>query len=117
MDSTYSPEKLRTLLFPWRQRRAAEQAAGELARHCRAELWRRIWQHAAGMSPAELRGYARARAAGLVAAEADRLLGQRRLRPAMRGHALATAVDQAVKMAVRDALGNPPPENARTIAA
>ena len=69
------------------------------------------------MSLAELRGYARAQAAGLVAAEADRVLGRRHLRPPMRDRVLAAGVDQVVNMAVRDALSGPAADAARPIAA
>ncbi len=117
MDSTYLLENLLALLFPWRQSRLVAQAGGELARQCRADLCRRVGRRAAGMSLAELRGYARAQAAGLVAAEADRVLGRRHLKPATRDRVLAAGVNQAVNMAVRDALSGPPPAAARTIAA
>ena len=72
---------------------------------------------AAGMSLAELRGYARAQAAGLVAAEADRVLGHRHVRPPVRERVLAAGVDQVVNMAVRDVLCGLPVAAARPIAA
>lgn len=87
-----------------------------MARECRAELWRRIRWNAADMSPAELRGYARAQASGLVTAEAERILDQHRVRPEVREQALAAAIQQVVNMAVRDVLSEPAPMAARTAA-
>jgi hypothetical protein len=116
MDVTYLPASW-LCLFPWRLRRLVAQTGGELARQCRAELWHRVCRRAGQMSLAELRGYARAQAAGLVAAEADGLLGPRHLRQPQRERVLAAAIDQAVNMALRDALRAPPAEAARPLAA
>jgi hypothetical protein len=104
-------------LFPWRQARLAEQAGGEVARLCRADLWRRICWGVRGMSVAETRGYARAYAAGFIAAEVDQVLGRHALNPTLRARAMAWGVDQLVAMAVRDALGEAPPAEARPLAA
>ncbi len=102
MNSIYLPESV-LRLFPWRRRRLVAQMGGELARQCRADLWHRVCGLACGMSLAELRGYARAQAAALVAAEAEDALGRCRLRQPLRERVVAAGVDQAVSMAVRDA--------------
>ncbi|MEN6459389.1 MAG: hypothetical protein ABFC63_10720 [Thermoguttaceae bacterium] len=107
MDSPFLPESLLSLLFPRRQRHAVDQAGGELARQCRADVWRRLRLHALEMSPAELRGYARACAGELLAAEAERILDARFLRPLMRERVLGAAMDQVIPMAVRDVLSEP----------
>ncbi len=117
MDSTCLPENLLAVLFPWRRERLVAQTGDELARQCRADLWRRLCRRGGGMSLAELRGYARAQAAGLVATEADRVLGRRHFQPLMRDRVLAAGVDQVVNMAVRDVLSGPPVDTARPIAA
>ncbi|MEN6449958.1 MAG: hypothetical protein ABFC96_05670 [Thermoguttaceae bacterium] len=116
MDAKFLPENVSFRLFPWRRARTADQAGGEIARQCRADLWRRLRPVADGMSPAELRGYARAQATSLVEFEADRLLERHCLRTSMRDRVLAAGIDQVVTMAVRDVLSDPLPI-ARAIAA
>jgi hypothetical protein len=104
-------------VFPWRKTYLAEQAGGEIARLCRAELWRKICPGIGSMSVAEIRGYARAHAAGLITAEVDQVLGRHSLNLALRAPVTAVGIDQLVSMAVRDALGEAPLADARPLAA
>ncbi|QDU93252.1 hypothetical protein [Lignipirellula cremea] len=57
------------LLNPWRGRRQLTELSEKLACDCRHQVWQRIVNRAGGMSPAESRGYIRARAAVVVKRE------------------------------------------------
>jgi hypothetical protein len=104
-------------LFPWRLARLAEQVGGEVARECRADLWRRVRRETADMSVPEARGYARAQAAALAAAQVDEALARRSLDTALRARVLESSIDQLVNMAVRDALHEQSPADTRSLAA
>ena len=108
---------LLTIFSPWSQLRLVEQAGGEVARECRADLWQHIRRQVAGMSAPEIRGYARAWAVGFTDVEVDQVLSRRSLKPSLRVRVLASGVDQLVSMAVRDALSDESPSEARTLAA
>jgi hypothetical protein len=92
------------ILFPWHQITVVERVAGEVARECRGELWRKVQSRAADMSVAEIRGYVRARAAALVAAEVQRPVASAPLEPALRTAIAERAVEQLVNLVVRDVL-------------
>jgi hypothetical protein len=117
MNAISLPNSLYALLFPWSRARLVEQVGGEVARECHAELWQRVRRQVAGMSTPELRGYARAHAAGVAAARVDEVLERRSLKPRLRGRVLASGIDQLVNMAVRDALIDESPAEARRLAA
>jgi hypothetical protein len=69
------------------------------------------------MSIAEMRGYARAQAAGYVDDEVERALYRRHLKPSLRGRIADAAVEQLVGMLVHDFLSSIPPANTNTMAA
>jgi hypothetical protein len=117
MSPTSLPNSLCTLLFPWSRARLIEQVGGEVARECRAELWNRVRRQVAGMSAPELRGYVRAHAAGVAAAQVEVVVERRSLKPGLRARVLASGIDQLVSMAVRDALIEESPLEARPLAA
>ena len=117
MNPTAIRNALLTTLFPWHQARLIEQAGGEVARECRADLWKRVRQPTLGMSTPEIRGYARAYAAGFAATHVDQVLDHRSLKPALRLRVLASGIDQLVGMAVRDALSDETTADARPLAA
>jgi hypothetical protein len=117
MHSTLLQNALWTLSFPWHRTRWIQQAGGEVARECRAELWQRVRQSALGMSAPELRGYARAHATVVAATQVDQVLARRSLRPSLHGPVLASSVDQLVAMAIHDALSEIAPAEARPLAA
>jgi hypothetical protein len=94
-----------------------EQAGGEVARECHAELWQRVRRQVAGMSVPEIRGYVRAHAAGVAADQVEVVLSRRALKPALGSRVLASGIDQLVSMAVRDALIDESPAEARPMAA
>jgi hypothetical protein len=116
MNSTLQNALLATL-FPWRQIRLVEQAGGEIARQCRADLWKRVRRQTMGMSTPEIRGYARAYAAGIADTQVDQILGRHLLKPALRLRVLASGIDQLVGMMVRDALNDDVAADARPLAA
>jgi hypothetical protein len=116
MNLDYS-SNLFAFLFPWQQTRLVEQVGGEAARECRADFWQRVAPRVAGMSVAEVRGYVRALAEGVVAAEVDQAINRRRLNPALSPRVVAAAVDQLINLAVRDALSDAAPPAVRPLAA
>jgi hypothetical protein len=91
-------------VFPRFRARLVELAAGELARECRADLWRQIRFSSVGMSTPEIRGYARARANVVAADHVDEVLDHLLLGQSLRAGVLATGVEELARMAVRDAL-------------
>jgi hypothetical protein len=104
-------------LFPWCRARLVEQAGGEVARQCRAELWQRVHRQVACMSVPEIRGYVRAHAAGMAAAQVDEVLSRRSLKPSLGSRVLASGVDQLVSLTIRDALIGEPATEVRPLAA
>jgi hypothetical protein len=86
--------------------RLIEQAAGEVARQCRDDLWKRLWHKTSGMSAAEIRGYARAQASMIVEECIDPILAGRSILHSQRARVVASSIDQLVAMAVRDALSD-----------
>jgi len=117
MNPTAARNALLTTLFPWYQTRLIEQAGGEVARECRADLWKRVRRQTVGMSTPEIRGYARAYAAGFAATHVDQVLDHHSLKPALRLRVLASGIDQLVNMAIRDALSDESTADARPLAA
>ena len=69
------------------------------------------------MSVPELRGYVRAHAAGIAAAQVEQVSKPPFSKPALHDRVLASGVDQLVSMAVRDALTEESPAEARSLAA
>ena len=117
MNLTKLPNSLCMVLFPWSRARLVDQAGGEVARQCRAELWQRVHRQVAGMSVPEIRGYVRAHAAGIAAAQVEEVLSRRSLKPTLGTRVLASGVDQLVSMTIRDALIGEPSAEARPLAA
>jgi hypothetical protein len=117
MNPSSHPNSLFAFLFPWSKARLVEQVGGEVARECRAELWQRVRRQVAGMSVPELRGYVRAHAAGIAAIQVEQVLERRSLKPRLRARVLASGIEQLVSMAVRDALIEEVPLEARPLAA
>jgi hypothetical protein len=117
MNPTAPSHTFLTLLFSWSKARLIEQVGGEVARECHNQLWQRVRRQVAGMSVSEIRGYVRAHAAGIAAAEVEEVLDRRSLKSAMGARVLASSVDQLVSMAVRDALAEESSADARTLAA
>jgi hypothetical protein len=104
MHPTFTFRHVIGLLFPWRNARLVEQAAGEVARQCQSDLWRLVCRHLGRLSIAEIRGYVRARAGDCVEAEVDSVLTRRQLEPSLRARVLASAIDQLILMTVRNLL-------------
>ncbi len=98
------------MLLPWLRTRLVEQAGGEVARECRAELWLRVRRQVAGMSVPEIRGYVRAHAAGIAVPQVEAVLRRRSLKSSLGTRVLAAGIDQLVSMTVRDALIGEPAE-------
>jgi hypothetical protein len=117
MSSISLCNSLCTLLFPWFRARLVEQAGGEVARECRAELWRRVHRQVASMSVPEIRGYVRAHAAGIAAAQLDAVLTRRSLKPSLGSRVLASGIDQLVSLTIRDSLIGELPAEVRPLAA
>ena len=105
------------ILFPWHNGGLVKQVAGEVARQCRAGLWRRVYPHAANMSIAQIRGYVRSHAAGCVDEEVSCSLSRRRLNPALHRRVTDAAVDQLILMLAHDILCGQLPVYTRPMAA
>ncbi len=116
MNTRIFPASLLACLFSHGRRRV-EQIGGEVARQCRVALWRRVSHAAFGMSVAELRGYARAQAGDLAAAEVEISLGRHRLRESVREPILMAGIEQLVELIVHDAVAEESWSAARPIAA
>jgi hypothetical protein len=104
-------------LFPWTRTRVVEQAGGEVARECRAELWQRVHRQVAFMSVPEIRGYVRAYAASIAAPQVEEVLSRRELTPSLGSRVLAVGIDQLITLTIRDALMGEPITEARPLAA
>jgi hypothetical protein len=105
------------MLFPWHRSQLVERIGGEVARQCRADLWRQVSCHLGGMTAAEVRGYVRAYATEIVAVETDWALNRHRLGPAYRARVVESGIEQIVAMIVRDALRAAAPAEVRPLAA
>jgi len=117
MNSRIFPASLLSCLFFYRRSRRIEQIGGEIARQCRVALWRRVSGLAFDMSTAELRGYARAQAGDLAAAEAEISLARHRLRDSFREPILVAGIEQLVELIVHDAVGEQSWNASRPLAA
>ncbi len=117
MNTHLFPASLLARMFFRGRRHRIEQIGGEIARQCRVALWRRVSQAAFDMSAAELRGYARAQAGDLAAAEAEISLERHRLRESFREPILMAGIEQLVELIVHDAVGEQSWNAARPIAA
>ncbi|MCE5302163.1 MAG: hypothetical protein LLF97_03520 [Planctomycetaceae bacterium] len=98
----------------WRNARLVEQAASQIVDQCRDDLWQRMRQPAATMSPPEIRGYVRALAMGVVCEQLSR---ENQLKPALRGRVAEAAVDQLIGLVVHGALSGALPAKPATMAA
>jgi len=105
------------LLFPWQNRRLAEQIGGQLARECRADIWQCRHQRLAMMSIAAIRGYVRAEGGERLASKIDHILPRQNLKPALRKRVLDAATDQLIGMVLRDVLAGVTPIGQRSLAA
>jgi hypothetical protein len=106
------------LLFPWHRASLIERIGGEVARQCRADLWRQVCRHLGGMSAAEIRGYVRAHATEMVTVETDWALSRHRLGPAYRPRVAEAGIEQVVAMIGRAARRLAAPQiDARPLAA
>jgi hypothetical protein len=117
MNASAIKNALLVLVSPRYRDRLVAQAGGEVARCCQADLWGRVRRPAQRMSTPELRGYARAHAAPVAGAQVDQILVVRGLSPALRVRVLASSIDQLVAMAIRNALSDDAPAEARPLAA
>jgi hypothetical protein len=108
---------LLNLLVPWHNRHLVDQLGGQLARECRGDLWQRGQRCLGSMTIAAVRGYARARASGCMAAKADQMLTERHLKSTLRARVIDAAVEQLVGMVVHDVLTGQLPADERSMAA
>jgi hypothetical protein len=117
MRSKFPTNGVLQFLFPWRQAHFVKQAAGDVVQQCRADLWQRVDRRTANMSLSEIRGYARALAAGFVADQLDHSLCCHGLKPALRSRVADAAVDQLIGMVVHGILSGALPANTKPMAA
>lgn len=117
MQPNFSLENLLDLLFPWHNRRLAEQIGGEVARECRSDLGWPSFGSTGNMSIAAIRGYMRARSAAWIERKVEEVLFRRRCNPALRERVVDSAISQFVGMVVRDILLGELPIGERSMAA
>ena len=104
MSPKHFVDNILGVLFPWYDAYSVTQVAGEVARECRAGLWKRVHLRLANMGIAEIRGYVRAYAAGCVGLEVRQVAERRNLRQGLYARVTDAAVDQLVSMIARDVL-------------
>jgi hypothetical protein len=104
-------------LLPWHRNHLVDQLAGEVARRCRADLWQRMGWRVNTMSVSEIRGYARAHAAGWLRSEVDQALARHELGPGLCPQVAASAMDRLITMVIHDVLSDQPPSDVNTMAA
>ena len=91
-------------VFRGKEDQIVRRLAGEVARQCRAALRNRVSRRSHGMSPAMLRGYIRAYAAALVAAEAAAAVTECGANVHLRSRVIDAATEQLVRVVCRDLL-------------
>lgn len=107
MNKSNPVAKILALLFSGHRKRLIDQLAGEAARDCRGQLWRGICRQIRSMTPSEIRGYARALAAGLIEETVEHVLERWNADTSLRDQVVASGIEQLMVMAVRDALSDP----------
>lgn len=117
MFPIFSIRRFVRLISPWHNRLLVEQAGGELARDCRADVWQRGRRCTDGMSIAAIRGYVRAQAAGCVRPKVDEIASRHRLTPSMGPQVMESAIEQLVGMVLHDFLSGASPTRERSMAA
>jgi hypothetical protein len=117
MQVVYSVFRFLRYLFPWQKRRFVAQVAGEVARQCHGDLWRYSCLKIREMGISEIRGYIRALAIGFAEREAEQVLARRHIDRRLLAEVVASAVEQLITLAIRDALTEQPACERKTIAA
>jgi hypothetical protein len=97
-------DRLLDILLHWLDAPLVRQAAGEVARECRAGLWQHVRRRLRGMSQAQARGYLRAVAPGFVGNEVDAVLIRRRAGLHLRSQVAAQAVEALIDLVADDLL-------------
>ncbi len=105
------------LLLQWLDAPIINQAAGEVARECRAPLWQHVHRRIGGMSLAQARGYLRAVAPDFVCQEVDAVLARRRASRYVRPRVIALAVEGVLDLLADDILFAEPVRDAAAVAA
>jgi hypothetical protein len=91
-------DHLLDLLLQWLDAPIIKQAAGEVARECRAALWHHVHKRIHGMSLAQARGYIRAVAPSFVGNEVDVVLSRRRASGHIRPQVVALAIEEVIDL-------------------
>jgi len=78
--------------------------ARELSRQLHGAIWQTVVARLRGMSLAEARGYARARAGLLIEQEVNRLIGQSPSLALHRDRLVAITIDESARLVVNDML-------------
>ena len=95
-------DPLLDFVFQWFDGAIVQQAAGEVARECRAALWHDVQRRIRGMSLAQSRGYIRAVAPDFVVAEVDAVLARRRAEPRTPPLVVAQAIEAVIDLLADD---------------
>jgi hypothetical protein len=90
------------MFLQWLDARLVKQAAGEVARECRAALAARAVSSIGHTGAPQCRGYLRALAPVFVVREIDAVLSRRRISRSLRAAVFAEAIEQAIELVVDD---------------
>ena len=99
---THWTDLLLDWLFWWLDAPLVRQAAGEVARECRAAVSGSVARRTRGMSRPQVRGYVRAMVPAFVAQEVDVVLERRRIDRSLRGQVAAEAIEQLIDAVAED---------------
>jgi len=91
-------------VFGGKENETVRQLAEEIVCRCHADVRNCVGRRPRLMSPAVLRGYVRAYAAGLVAAEAETAAAEGGWSPPLREKVVRQSTEQLVEMVVQDLL-------------
>ncbi|MGD0896883.1 MAG: hypothetical protein ABR915_03540 [Thermoguttaceae bacterium] len=101
-------------LMDWLDGPLVKQAAGEVARECRAAVTARAISSVGLMGAHQSRGYVRALAPSFIAREIDAVLSRRRVGLSLGRRVFAEAVEQVIRLVADDlACAGPASESAR----
>ena len=97
---------------PWSSHRFVDRMAADVARRSLPDVLERVRPMICGMGAARARGYVRARAVGIVAAQSDAALAQRGLGRHLKAGLRARATEVLLDMIVRETLDARSPASA-----
>jgi hypothetical protein len=99
---THWVDRLAEAFLGWLYAPLVKQAAGEVARDCRAAIAAHAMPSIRGVNVQQARGYLRALSPGFVLREIDAVLSRRRIGRALRPCVFAEALEQVIQLVLAD---------------